>query len=312
MSSKTETSDFIMINNLRAKYRIMSVKHLELLQKKIDKLNEEGKISQNETLQSYIGKFNFQVPEDFPEAKSVIILAVECNLNKINFHYKGKKHEVYIPGNYSTLSKIPNEEINAFVLENIIEQENFRIQPTRQLHLKFLMTSSGLGRYGRNNISYVDKLGSFIELYAFFTDYEFTEDYYEEAKMMDACEDCSICIDSCPNQCISRDNFIIDVDRCIPLYNEIQGEFPEWLNTDSHGALMGCLHCQFPCPGNHYALKNIRQFADITEEETEILLSGEGDEEAIKTIFQKLQMFDTKYAEYYLPVLKRNLEVLLK
>jgi len=60
------------------------------------------------------------------------------------------------------------------------------------------------------------------------------------------------------------------------------------------------------------ALKNMRQFEDITEEETEVLLNGEGDEEVISTIFLKLQMFDAKHADYFLPVLKRNLEVLLK
>ena len=272
----------------------------------------EGKISQHEVLQHYIGKFNFAVPEDFPEAKSVIVLAVECNLAKINFHYKGKKHEVLIPGNYSALSKTPKEDIDAFVLENIIGQLDYRIQQTRQLHLKFLTTSSGLGKYGRNNICYVDKLGSMIELYAFFTDYEFAENHYEEAKMMDACEKCSICIDKCPNQCISRDNFIIDVERCIPLYNEIRGEFPDWMEPDIHNAIMGCMQCQIPCPANHFALKNIRQFEDITEEETKVLLKGEGDEEVIKTIFQKLQMFESEYSEYFLPVLKRNLEVLLK
>ncbi|MHA1125218.1 MAG: 4Fe-4S double cluster binding domain-containing protein [Candidatus Heimdallarchaeota archaeon] len=312
MSSKTETSDFLMINNLRAKYRVMSVKHLKHLQSKIDELHKEEKISKHETLQHYIGKFKFQVPEDFPEAKYVIVLAVECNLAKIPFHHKGKTFEVLLPGNYSTLSKTPTEEIDAFVLEKIIGQPGYRVQQTRQLHLKFLTTSSGLGRYGRNNISYVDKLGSFIELYALFTDYEFAEDHFEEAKMMDECEECSICIDKCPNQCISRDNFIIDIERCIPLYNEIRGEFPEWMDPDIHNAIMGCMHCQQPCPANNFALGNIRQFEAITEEETEVLLKGEGDEEVINTIFQKLQMFETKYAEYFLPVLKRNLEMLLK
>ncbi|MHA1354725.1 MAG: 4Fe-4S double cluster binding domain-containing protein [Candidatus Heimdallarchaeota archaeon] len=312
MSIKEKNSDFLMINNLRAKYRVMSVKHLQQLQDKIDKLHKEKKISQHETLQHYIGKFKFAVPKDFPEAKSVIVLAVECNLAKIPFHYKGKKYDVLLPGNYSATSKTPKEEIDDFVLEKIIGQSDYRVQQTRQLHLKFLTTSSGLGRYGRNNISYVDELGSFIELYAIFTDYEFDEDHYVEAKMMDRCEKCTICIDRCPNQCISRDNFIIDVERCIPLYNEIRGEFPEWLVTDSHMAIMGCLHCQIPCPANHVALKNMRQFEDITEEETEVLLNGEGDEEVISTIFLKLQMFDAKHADYFLPVLKRNLEVLLK
>ncbi len=312
MSSKNEVSDDLMISNLKARYRVMSVKHLKELQDKIDNLNKEGKISQHETLQYYIGKFKFQVPEDFPEAKSVVILAMKAILAKINFHYKGKKHEVMIPPNYSTLTKVPIEEVDAFVLEKIIKETGHRVQQTRQLHLKFLTTSSGLGRYGRNNICYIDELGSLIELYALFTDFEFSEDHFEEPKMLTTCEKCSICIDKCPTQCISLDNFIIDVDRCIPLYNEIRGEFPEWMESDVHNAFIGCMQCQIHCPANHSALKKIRQFEDITEEETKVLLEGKGDEEVINTIFQKLQMFDSSATEYFLPVFKRNLEVLLK
>jgi len=69
MSIKEKNSDFLMINNLRAKYRVMSVKHLQQLQDKIDKLHKEKKISQHETLQHYIGKFKFAVPKGLSRSK---------------------------------------------------------------------------------------------------------------------------------------------------------------------------------------------------------------------------------------------------
>ncbi|MHA1367023.1 MAG: hypothetical protein ACTSP5_11505 [Candidatus Heimdallarchaeota archaeon] len=83
-----------------------------------------------------------QFPKDFPEAKSVIVLAVECNLAKIPFHYKGKKYDVLLPGNYSATSKTPKEEIDDFVLEKIIGQSDYRVQQTRQLVLSNCMQYS--------------------------------------------------------------------------------------------------------------------------------------------------------------------------
>ncbi|NHJ49246.1 MAG: hypothetical protein FK733_15770 [Asgard group archaeon] len=304
-------SEELILDGLRIRYKIMSVKRLQALQNDIDKLEQEGKISQNKVLRYYIGNFKFDLPENFPNAKSIIVVARENKLAKACFHYNGSKIDVMIPPNYCQKEDM-NEKVSKLILEKVIMEPGYKIEPTRSLHLKLLHVRSGLGRYGRNNICYVDEFGSLAQLYCFFTDYEFEEVSWEETKMLDRCENCTICIDKCPTKAISKDNFVIDVERCLPLYNEIQGEFPDWITPDAHNALMGCMKCQMFCPENKIAMKNFERLEDITEEETIILLEGKGDEKIINRIGKKLRMFDSKTVEYYLPVLKRNLEVLIK
>jgi epoxyqueuosine reductase len=311
MNNNKECSNELTLNNLRVKYRVLNVKHLQALQDKIDKLNQEGKISKHETLQYYIGKFSFQIPENFHEAKSVIVLALEKKLVKVNFLHKGEKHEVMIPPNYCQ-SGVTNEEINNFVLTEIIKEKGYRVEQTRSLHLKFLAVSSGLGKYGRNNICYVDELGSFPDLFAIFTDYDFPEYSFEEAKMLDRCEKCSVCINKCPTQCISQENFIINVDNCIPLYNEIKGEFPDFIKAEYHNALIGCMRCQMYCPVNREVMKNVQRYDDIPEAQTNAILEGKDGDKLISSLGPILKFINSETAEYYLPVFKRNLEVLLK
>jgi epoxyqueuosine reductase len=311
MNIKNEDSDFLLLNNLRVKYRVLNVKHLQSLQNKIDVLKKDGKISQHETLQYYIGKFNFQLPDNFPEAKSIIVLALERKLVKVNFLYNKEKYEIMIPPNYCQ-SGISNEEIDNLVLTEIIKEKGYRVEQTRNLHLKFLAASSGLGKYGRNNICYVKELGSFVDLFALFTDFNFPSSSFEEVKMLDRCEKCSICIEKCPTRCISQENFIINVDRCIPLYNEIKGEFPEWIKTEYHNALIGCMKCQMHCPENSLVMKNVQRYNDIPEDLTNAILEGKDNNKLISSLGHILKFINSDTVEYYLPVFKRNLDVLLK
>ncbi len=311
MNYRNETSNNLTLNNLKVKYSILNIKHLQTLQNEIDILYKEGKISQHETLQYYIGNFKFQLPDNFPEAKSIIVLALEKKLALVNFLYNGEKYEIMVPPNYCHLG-VTNEEISEFVSKEIIKEEGYRVEHVRNLHLKFLAVSSGLGKYGRNNICYVDELGSFPDLIALFTDYDFPESKLAEAKMMDRCEKCSICLENCPTQCISKENFIIDVEKCIPLYNEIRGEFPDWIKSDYHNALIGCMKCQMYCPANNKVMKNVQRYDDLTEENTKAILEGKNQAKLIESLGHILKFINSETAEYYLPVFKRNLEVLLK
>ena len=86
----------------------------------------------------------------------------------------------------------------------------------------------------------------------------------------------------------------------------------EWFQSDIHSSLMGCIRCQQYCPVNRKAVEKIIRLEGITEEETKMILEGKLEEKLALSIGRKLKMFDNvRYAEYYLPVIKRNLEVLL-
>ena len=303
-----------ILNNLRIKYKVISVKRLPELQADIDKTEQDGNLSNLKLFRPYINDFKFRVPENFPEAKYIVVLAIEHNLAKVNFHLNGQKHNIILPHDYHRLGASV-EELAELVEKEIIKEAGFKVEHNRTMHLKLLAVRSGLGRYGRNNICYVDGLGSFLSLYAFFTDYDFQVDNWYDLRMLEDCEYCSICSDNCPTQAIPHiddDEFIIDVERCLTLHNEKLGEFPEWLRSDAHNSLIGCTRCQQYCPANTKVIEKIIQLEDITEEETKMILDGRIEEHLSLSIGRKLRIFDDiKNAEYPIPLIKRNLELLL-
>lgn len=296
------------------KYRTISVEHLGELQEDIDKLRREGILSDNEVYRSYIDSKKFEVPENFPSAKSIIILAIYSKLGLVNFHLNGKKHEVMVPPNYFN-DGTTFEDFNNLILKDIIMEPGYKVEFTGKLHLKLLAVRSGLGKYGRNNICFIDEWGSMIYFYAFFTDYQFANDDWGELKMMEHCENCNFCINNCLTHAIpkpSDENFVINATNCIPVYNEIPGVIPDWIPSEAHNALIGCMRCQKKCPANREVINLTVRLEDITEEETKKILSGNNDKELINSLSKKLKMFVPENAERSIPVIKRNLELLIK
>ncbi|MHA1928150.1 MAG: 4Fe-4S double cluster binding domain-containing protein [Candidatus Thorarchaeota archaeon] len=289
----------------------MSIKHLKELQVDIDGLYSEGKISDNETFQSYVGSKKYQVTESFPDAKYVVVLAIFNPNALVNFHYKGKKYEIIIPSNYYN-NDYTKEQIEYTVLNKIIRQPGFRIENvSRNYLLKRLAVRSDLAKYGRNNITYVGEMGSSVTLSAYLTDYDFEEDNWTDVQMMDLCDDCKICLNRCPTGSISEESFIIDITKCIPLFNEVEGEFPDAIPADAHNALVGCMRCQDKCPGNRESMKRIRKLEDVTEEETTSILEGTPDEALVESLTRKLRGFPWATKVEYIPMLMRNLRVLI-
>jgi len=277
----------------------------------MDQLDEEGKLGKNKQFREYIDNMQFKIPEDFPTAKYVIVLAREEKLALVNVHYKDKKQEIMVSPSYYEIG-IKSEDMINLIRNEIIKNNNYRIERARGLHLKLLAVRSGLTKYGRNNISYDDEFGSFLLLSAYYTDFDFQKEELYEKKMMDKCQNCKICIKACPTGCISEDNFVINVDRCIPLYNELEGEFPDWLDSKSHNALIGCMKCQMFCPVNSEAMKHPIKFEDLTEEETLVLLNADKNSSLLESISVKLHMPIATNTDDYLPALKRNLAILLQ
>jgi len=291
------------------RHRAVSVEHLKELQADIDRLGSEGKISHNQVFRSYIGDKQFRIPEDFPSAKYLIIIAVFMKPMLMNFHLEGRTHEIVLPPAYYD-DGLTVEMLHEYILKEIVNEPGHRIERAR-VHLKLLAVRSGLGEYGRNNLCYVEGMGSMLHLYAFFTDY-LCEDSWSDLSMMDSCKNCRICMSSCPNKCISEGNFVIDVSRCLSLFNEIKGKFPEWIRPDAHNALMGCFRCQSCCPANREVIKLTGRLEDITEEETMKILVGTPDKELLDSLSRKLKGFYPTQSEEHFPVLMRNLRVLLR
>jgi len=290
------------------KYKTISVEHLNEMQEDIDKLYHQGKLSDNETYRSYLSNKKFKIPESLPDAKSIIVIAIFTKLGLVNFYLDGKRHEIMVPPQYYD-DGITYEDLDNLILNEIIKEPGYKFEMAQHVHLKLMAVRSGLGKYGRNNLCYVDEMGSLITLLAYFTDLPFNEDDWTEIRMMDRCEECRICMSNCPSKCITETNFVIDVGKCVTLYNEIAGKFPQWISPDTHNALMGCMKCQLPCPANHKVIELTDAFDDITEEESKMILKGIPHEKLLDSLCKKLRYPITK--EFF-PILKRNLEVLIK
>jgi epoxyqueuosine reductase len=276
----------------------------------VDQLRAENKIHDNEVFQSYIAGFHYQVPKDFPEAKYVIAVAVSKPIAKIQFQYKTKSHDVYIGHPYYE-SGYDVEMVQESLRKRINLPPEFKLVHNRKLHLKLLAVRSGLGKYGRNNICYVGDMGCFVNLYAFYTDYEGLSDSWDEIKALKYCETCKICLNNCPAGAVRENEFVIDISKCIPLYNEVPGIFPSWIPKTAHNALMGCLKCQLTCPGNHKALKGICNLEGMNENETQMILDGNIPKENLEELCRKLKMFEPKDVDYFLPVVSRNLKAII-
>jgi len=301
----------ISSTNFVYKYKTLSVDHLKELQEDIDKLKRENKLSDHKTYRSYLSEKKFEIPENLPNARSLIVIAIFTKPMLVNFHLNGKKHEVMLPPQYYD-DGLTEETLRNIVLKKIIKKPGYASERATEVHLKLLAVRSGLGRYGRNNLCYVEDMGSLLTLYTYFTDYQFEEDNWTEIKMMDGCKDCRICMSHCLSNCITEENFVIDAGKCLSLYNEIAGEFPKWISPDAHNALMGCMKCQLHCPANREVIKLTGRLEDITEEETEKILEGTPDEKLLDSLSNKLRDFSPTGSKDLFPIFTRNLRVLLK
>ena len=268
------------------RYRTMSIAHFPQLEEDIDRLRQKGLLSDAETFQGYLRGMKFSPTDNFPDAQSVIILAIFTKPMLVHFQFNGTRVPAAVPPNYYDAGWT-RETLSGEIKSHIIGEAGYRIEDvSHRLHLKLLAVRSGLGRYGRNNICYVDGMGSFLNLRAYLTDYRFEENNWHEVQTMELCRNCTICMKQCPGGAIRPDQFVINVKRCIPLYNEIGGILPDWIPADAHHAFLGCMKCQWLCPANREPIKRIEQIEDITEEETRQFVSGRPEKNVILAVSQ--------------------------
>jgi epoxyqueuosine reductase len=294
----------------RYAYRTLPVERFKDLKNDMDSLRRKGRLSKNPTFLKYIQNRKFEVPKDFPEARSLIVLAVFTRGMTAGFHWKGTRREIFIPPQYVD-DGITWEELEKTVRADILQNSGARLEKATGIHLKLAAVRSGLGRYGRNNLCYVEGMGSWLTLYAFFTDFRFGKESWGPLQLLEACRRCRMCYGLCPTGCITRENFVIDAGRCITLFNEVAGDFPSWIQPRMHNSLMGCLKCQKPCPENVRISAAFGILEDVTEEETRKILENRPDDALLESLRRKLKDFYPSTTKEAFPIFARNLGVLI-
>jgi epoxyqueuosine reductase len=300
-----QTAELICVKLQERGYRgrVVPVEHIAQLKYKIEEKVSQGKIDRG-LYERYLTGFEFDVATRFPKACSIIITAAPQPQRKVTFHSKGQAYPVVIPPTYYRDTDTPISEI----LENILDSSGYHFNSVA-LPLKLLAVCSGMAKYGKNNIAYVEGLGSFVRLKAFLSDMPAGRSDGFKPEVMKECDRCKACLSECPTKAIVPDRFLIHAERCITFLNEGNEEFPEWVDPAWHNSIVGCMKCQLACPVNKPLVKWVEDGEDFDEAETELILSGVPLEHIPPETAHKLKRC---HMQEYLDVLPRNLRALLK
>ncbi|MCP4573928.1 MAG: hypothetical protein GY838_16335 [bacterium] len=296
------------ITEMGFRYTISSVDCLPKLKADMDRLLEQNKVTKHATIREYVGAFATELPEEQLWGKSFINVAIPNKIVQVDFHHKGEKKRVKVAPGY-TSSGGRWDGILDHIKEHIIGDKEAKLEYGPFIPQKLLAARSGLGVYGRNNVIFIPEFGSYHALLTYVTDHEFEPQPWRNPQMLRECEGCNICYESCPNKCITPENFVIDAGRCVTLYNEENEDMPEWMDPTIHNALVGCLLCTIKCPANAHRLADLDIMDDITEAETDMILSGEQNEELKASIVEKIGRIGLT-ADF--THLSRNLRLLLE
>jgi epoxyqueuosine reductase len=261
----------------------------------------------NEVLyQEQLSFFSFDPPAEPSNARSVLIVAVPTPQVRIFFHWNGDRVPVIIPPTYVSYS-YRTAKVQA-ILASWLQNEGYNMAKP-DLPLKTLAVCSGLASYGRNNICYVEGMGSFLQLIGAYSDMPCKEDLWRKPVRMERCQKCTACLNHCPTRAISRDRFLLYADRCLTYHNESTNDFPDWINPFCHHCLVGCMQCQTICPVNNDVKNWYEDRAEFSEQETALLIKGVPPDQLPDETFSKMKNLELN-ADY--SILCRNLSLIIK
>jgi epoxyqueuosine reductase len=261
---------FILIQQRGWAARMIPIAHVTDLQETIQSQHRNGFIH-DALYRDQLSFFSFAPPSDLLTARSIIIVAVPTPQMRVFFNWHGECVPLVVPPTY--VSYTPRTESVQEILAAWLQHDGFQIAKPR-LPLKTLAVRSGLACYGRNNITYVPRMGSFLQLVGAFSDLPCDDDPWREPKMLNRCESCTACLRLCPTGAISGDRFLLHAERCLTYHNEAADDFPGWINPSWHHCLIGCMRCQLSCPENKSMGEWFEDRAEFSERETALLLQS--------------------------------------
>ncbi len=286
---------------------MVSIEHLADLQHDIETLNKQGFIDRKLDEYYLQRNYDFALHDHVPTAKSLIIVAAPCQNFQTVFTRNGQRIPVMLPAGYGLEDR--NRHQVETIIPEILSQDGYTLKQA-QVPEKLLAVRSGLGKYGKNNVCYVSGMGSFHTLAAFYTDLPCEHDSWQDLALSEECQNCSACLKQCPTGAIVEDRILIHAERCLTFFNELPGDFPDWVDPSWHHCLVGCLKCQHACPQNRPFINDVGETVEFTEDETDVLLQGQQPVENIpETLREKLLKLGLMH---YYRVFSRNLYAVLQ
>ena len=139
------------------KSRVVSISRLSEMDSTLHELENSGEIKPD-FFPEVAKYFNFDDKQALPEIRSIIIVASPQLPASVLFD----RTVVTIPPTY-IYREIWNEQMR--LVKSFLEPRGYKVARAR-LPFKTLAVRSGLGRYGRNNVGYIQGMGSFFRLAA--------------------------------------------------------------------------------------------------------------------------------------------------
>ena len=198
---------------------------------------------------------------------SIILIAMPRPAHILEFSTGGRSFETVIPPTYVRYRQV-FEDVRDDLAAAAPIGSRFEILSAP---LKALANRMGLTTHGRNNIGYIDGLGSYFQLIGLLTDAPVSDravHVRSEEAALGRCRECRICAAACPTGAIVLDRFLIHAERCYTLYSESVDPIPEGLVPPSPQCLVGCMKCQEVCPENKGRLKYEKAGVSFSEKET--------------------------------------------
>jgi len=130
---------------------------------------------------------------------------------------------------------------------------------------RYMAYSAGLGWYGKNSLLINRELGSAFTIGALFMKKSFRSVAYSNSTLMDACGDCRLCIEACPNSAII-DGYGIDCNLCLSERMQSKKEINYKLRESIIEGAYGCDLCQKVCPYNRFGIDAIPSKKNIFDD----------------------------------------------
>lgn len=260
------------------------------------------------------GIYRFDPPAAF-EARQVLIIATPTpSCAKVEFEWEGETRRIFCicRSDETGTGESPGKQAIRW-LETLLSPAGYRVESAGHLPLKRLAVRSGLATYGRNNITYVEGMGSFHTLSAFYTDLppDCDGNDWREVCVHELCASCGACIAACPTGAVRPDRFLIDTDRCLTFFIESPREWPSWIPRSIHRCLVDCLACQIDCPLNAEARDRVAGPIRFDADETRRLAEGLRPEDAEPDLSRRMRIL---MLDDFQPgsVVARNLQLFLE
>ena len=272
----------------RSGYRsaIVSSAHARELRLRIENDLESGLID-DALYRQHAVYFDNMFAQDDSWARSIIAVVVPQPMLEVIFTVCGRRHSTVIPPSYEFGV---DATVTALVEQGLVPYGYRVVRAT--LPQKLLAAHCGLGCYGKNNVVYVEGMGSYHRLLAFYSDLPAVTDAWQGPKVLGECTGCNACTHRCPTGAIDPERFRVHAEKCLSFFNESTEAFPSWIDESWHHCLVGCVRCQQCCPANKDVPPETKRFAEFTDEETALLLGGTAPGEMPESLIAKFKNTD--------------------